>query len=272
MGKYDGIYLYTDLDGTLLNSQLMVSDENRAAIDHFIQNGGHMGVATGRTPLNIECYRRQFSTNALCVLFNGGALYDFDEAKFVDTCRLDRVAAAALIRRAMAIDPEVCVQIFTSKGLYMPNPRQIPDPYAIKEGLSYETAPLSKIREEWLKIILCLPEERMDRLRERLSTAPDRELLTMVPTLRTYNEVIPSGVNKGSALVRLRRVLGGRLKKLIAIGDFNNDLEMLEEADFSAAPANAIEEARAVADVVVRDNDHSAIADLLERTVFSQAV
>ena len=271
MGKYDGIYLYTDLDGTLLGSDLTVSEENRNAIDRFIADGGHIGVATGRTPLNIDCYRRQFSTNALGVLFNGGALYDFEQQRFVDSSPLDRAAASALIRQVMELDPQVCVQIFTADGLIMPNPDQIIDPYAVKEGLSYQQLPLEEIPGDWLKIILSLPEDRMKALRERLPVTPCESLLTMVPTLSTYNEVVPAGVNKGRALLRLRRILGNKLKKLIAIGDFNNDLEMLVQADLSAAPANAIDEVKRIADLIVCDNDHSAIADLLERAVFSAA-
>lgn len=46
--KYDGIVIYSDLDGTLLDSERNLSKENMDAINSFISQGGRFGVATGR--------------------------------------------------------------------------------------------------------------------------------------------------------------------------------------------------------------------------------
>ena len=50
--KYDKIALFTDLDGTLLNSRRQVSDENLAALARFTAEGGLFGISTGRAPSN----------------------------------------------------------------------------------------------------------------------------------------------------------------------------------------------------------------------------
>ena len=48
MGRFDGVMILTDMDGTLLDSQSRLSPENRRAILRFIQQGGRFSVATGR--------------------------------------------------------------------------------------------------------------------------------------------------------------------------------------------------------------------------------
>ncbi len=46
--KFDGYVIYSDLDGTLLNNNKEVSDENKEFINYFIENGGKFSIATGR--------------------------------------------------------------------------------------------------------------------------------------------------------------------------------------------------------------------------------
>ena len=49
MGKFDGILLLSDIDGTIAKEGI-VSEENRAAVEYFKQNGGMFAYATGRLP------------------------------------------------------------------------------------------------------------------------------------------------------------------------------------------------------------------------------
>jgi len=49
--KFEGLMLVSDLDGTLLNSKLEVSEENIKAVSYFVDNGGIFTIATGRMEL-----------------------------------------------------------------------------------------------------------------------------------------------------------------------------------------------------------------------------
>ena len=48
MGIFDGYLLVSDMDGTLLNSKGKLSEENKNAIEYFVDNGGEFTLATGR--------------------------------------------------------------------------------------------------------------------------------------------------------------------------------------------------------------------------------
>ena len=54
MGRFDGVMILTDMDGTLLDSQSRLSPENRDAILQFIAQGGRFSVATGRVKRAME--------------------------------------------------------------------------------------------------------------------------------------------------------------------------------------------------------------------------
>ena len=65
-----------------------------------------------------------------------------------------------------------------------------------------------------------------------------------------YFEIMPGGVGKASGLRDLCTLLGEPLQKTIVIGDYYNDLEIMQTAGHSVAVANAPSEVRAAADEV----------------------
>jgi hypothetical protein len=80
-----------------------------------------------------------------------------------------------------------------------------------------------------------------------------------------YFELTARGVSKGSALARIRTLLQPTPRHIVAIGDYLNDIEMLQEADTSAAPESAIAEVKKHADIITAGHTQSAIADLVGR-------
>jgi hydroxymethylpyrimidine pyrophosphatase-like HAD family hydrolase len=54
MGKFDGILLLSDLDGTLLSGTRVISPENLEALRYFMAEGGRFSVATGRSKPGME--------------------------------------------------------------------------------------------------------------------------------------------------------------------------------------------------------------------------
>jgi hydroxymethylpyrimidine pyrophosphatase-like HAD family hydrolase len=80
-------------------------------------------------------------------------------------------------------------------------------------------------------------------------------------------DLTPPGVSKASALEQLRRQLGVYPAHTVAVGDGNNDLEMLQWAGRSAAMANAPERVREVADEIVPGVEEDGVLTVLERLI-----
>ena len=79
MGRFDGVMILTDMDGTLLNSQRQLSRGNQEAARYFMEQGGLFSVATGRAKRAMEYFMPELAINAPAVLFNGSVVYDFEK-------------------------------------------------------------------------------------------------------------------------------------------------------------------------------------------------
>ncbi len=68
--------IVTDLDGTLLNDEKEISEDNAKAISEFIDGGGKFAIATGRSYESGLEYIKKANTNTPSILFNGGMIVD----------------------------------------------------------------------------------------------------------------------------------------------------------------------------------------------------
>lgn len=81
-----------------------------------------------------------------------------------------------------------------------------------------------------------------------------------------YLEIVPPGVSKGTALAALASHLGIPIEETVAVGDSLNDIEMIEAAGLGVAVANARDQLKGAADVVLaKSAEEGAIAELVER-------
>lgn len=87
----------------------------------------------------------------------------------------------------------------------------------------------------------------------------------------TSLETTPKGVSKGTGLQDLCKVLGISIENAIAVGDAFNDVPMLQTAGLGVAMGNSNESAIKAADVVVADNDHDGIAEVIDRFLLGGA-
>ena len=77
--------------------------------------------------------------------------------------------------------------------------------------------------------------------------------------------MLPKGSSKGAALKEYIKLLNMENYTVIAAGDYNNDIEMLQFADFGAATANAQQDVKDIADITLKNSsDENAIAELID--------
>ncbi len=267
MGAFDGYYLYCDLDGTLFDDEKRVSAQNHAAIETFVRQGGRFGVATGRAPFIIGAIERELPVNAPCILLNGAGVYDLREKRFLATHPLAFDLLERVSVRVTRVRQNACVQVFTETTIYETNPNQRDDPHTVSEGLPVTSLPMGQIRQEPLKLLIAHTSPNLDAIQAEVMEEPYIGGFSVFRTADWYLEFVAAGVNKGAALADVRARCGD-VKKILAIGDYNNDLEMVAFADIGGAPANAIDEVKAAADFVLdADNNESCVARFLDRAL-----
>lgn len=267
MGAFEGYFLYCDLDGTLFDDQKRVSEENRAAIESFVAQGGRFGVATGRSPSIIGAIEEGLPVNAPCILLNGAGLYNLAEKQFLAAHYVDRALMERIVRLVVEVRENACVQVFTDTSIYETNPNQRDDPYTLMEHLPITNLPLNQIQEPALKLLISHTPHELDAIQTAVMREPYIDQFSVFRTCDWYLEFVAAGVNKGTALKDVRTRCGN-VEKILAIGDYNNDLEMVSVADIGGAPINAIDEVKAAADIVLtQSNNESCVAEFLKQAL-----
>ena len=108
-------------------------------------------------------------------------------------------------------------------------------------------------------------KEQISMLEKLLYSHQRADEFDFICSERTLYEILPKGTNKGNALLKMAKLLNIDIKKTIAVGDFNNDVSMIKAAGVGFAVANAVPEAKAVADYVTVSNEEHAIAAIVDR-------
>lgn len=266
MGKFDGYVLASDFDGTLIDNNLSISRENIQAIESFTAQGGRFVGATGRTELNVRPFTSNIALSSPWILYNGAAIYDWNSASFLYKAPLDRDLSEAFVRKVMARFSGINIQIFPGGPFFQVNSSARPDSQAVLEDQRYQCRPMEQLADAWLKILFCsdIPEE-LAAIESMLEGDVLRPHVHKTRSAARYFELTAPGVSKGSALARLRTLLQPTPRHVVAIGDYINDIEMLQEADTSAAPENARPEVKKHARIITVSHTQSAIADLVDQ-------
>jgi hydroxymethylpyrimidine pyrophosphatase-like HAD family hydrolase len=121
------------------------------------------------------------------------------------------------------------------------------------------------LEKDWIKIILCDRHEHLLACRELLASFDMESKTNNFFSAITYLEIVHNHVSKGNMLGELLNIEGFQFKKVIAAGDFQNDIEMLRRADCGIAPANAQEDVKKIADVIAVNNDEDLMHDIIYR-------
>lgn len=267
MKQYKNILLLSDMDGTLLNSQGIISKKNQEAVQYFIDHGGQFGIATGRSQLNSVLFLDEIKVNAPCILYNGCGVYDFSENRFLELKELPRLKLKVFLEHCLSEFKEVSIQIYCPQMCYFVSPKELADPYHVETHQPCEFKKLKDIENlPWIKVLFCGKKEHLNALNASMISYDLEKELNWVFSSEIYLEYLPWGVSKGSALISLREMLNSDYK-IYAIGDYNNDIEMLRVADVGIATGNAIEALKEVADLVTVSNDEDAIAEIIYKVL-----
>lgn len=256
--------LFSDMDGTLLSDDKSVSFENIAAIHRFVEAGGRLSVATGRSEVIAAPFLSDLPLSLPAIVYNGAAVYDFSANRFLYQAELPRETVFSFVKEALSVYPEVCAEVYTNGIIQLLNPDGVMDHYIPNENQPYEYQTLDGFGL-CMKLLFYGDNAKLKEIEKKLYEITGGKGFQSTFSASYYLEILPECVSKGTALSWIFKHCGINPEKTAAIGDFYNDVAMLELASLGAAPANAPEDVQSSADVLVADNEHSAVADLIDR-------
>ena len=263
MGRFDGILLCTDLDGTLFRDDKTVSRENLDAIEHFKREGGSFAFITGRMPFYVGKVYDIVRPNVPYGCANGGAVYDGERGVYVHTSRMPE-GALDLIAAVEEHFPHIGIEVSTYDTAYFYRDNKMMEIFRQITRLPNTRADYREITEPIAKVLLTAdhPEEILT-LGEFLCAHPLAERFALVSSESHLFEVEPKEAQKGNGLAKMAAHLGIDMKRTVAVGDYDNDVTMLRAAGVGVAVANASPAALAAADRVTVSNEEHALARVI---------
>lgn len=259
------VLLITDMDGTFLPSSKIPGERSLKAIKEFQARGGKFSIATGRALQAAQQYFDTFSVNCPAILCNGGMVYDINSKKQINDIYVPPFTKE-IVKKVLKDNPDVGCEVLTLDAVYVPQMT----PMEQKHNEICKVIPVQcsvdEIKGEWYKVLFAIEPKKMDGLIEYV----DKQGWSGVDFVRSakeYYEILPQNITKGAGLEAIRREYGKNDLTIVAVGDYNNDIEMLEAADLAVCPSNAVKEVKKVADIVLdvscEEDAIAAVIDLI---------
>lgn len=252
MANYSDILLTVDYDRTLTAPDSTIPQRNIAAIREFIALGGAFTVNTGRSVPMCKILMSQIPVNAPFLLYNGSAAYDLKEGalSLCQPIRLDMWETLAEVAKHWP-QMNLEVQGVDAHYSYGVNPEW--DKFYEALGCAHAVLEPDKDYTPFLKFSmfgklraynvadLFTGTEEEFREMDRLEQWLRQRFGDAVDVFRSGHRIVDIHA-KGVSKIRSARALQQRMgrKILVCIGDAENDLSMLDGADYAYCPADAV--------------------------------
>ncbi|MBQ8928471.1 MAG: HAD-IIB family hydrolase [Oscillospiraceae bacterium] len=255
--------IITDLDGTFLPKSKVPLPQDLKAVRRFEAAGGLFTIATGRTVEASKRYPEELGLKSPMIVFNGAGIYDAACDRLLYTHPLPE-AAREMTRRILQDNPHAGAEVLCAASTWVVNDTPIERQHIKVCGVTPRFGSVDEVREDWLKVLFAMePEEIPDFI--RYIDAQGFSGVDFIRSERRFYEMLPRGVSKGSALTAYRSLPGMEGFTFIAVGDFDNDVEMLRAADLAVVPQNAAASAKACADLILsRTCEEGAMEELID--------
>ncbi len=266
--------LAIDIDGTLLNPQKQITPRTRTAIQAARAAGVVITLATARRYRNTAPIAAELEIDVPLVLCDGALLMQGDN--ILATQLLNAVVAQQAVEFMVrhAIQPAVHHIINAIEETWTG-----PEAYDNEWVTTYfATFPESIQRLDYahccaghvdpLRVVAFASRDVIDALIPEIATLPCSWNFTPRGSYDTAElTVMNPSCSKASGVALLAQSLGIEMQQVMAIGDNNNDLEMLQAAGWSVAMGQAPTALQAVASAVTTSNAEDGVALAIERYV-----
>lgn len=259
-----------DLDGTLVGRDGVLGPRTRSAIARSKDEGVRVLVATGRMFRSARRYLDEASLDDPVVCYQGAAVVDPRSGEFLLHEPLDLGVAREVIESlgARGLSPNV----YVDDQLYVARETEYSRRYS-----AFQHLPVVEVGDllAWLdrpptKLVVVSEPEVLADVRGELAPRFDGRLF-LTTSLPYMLELGNPGVTKGSGLAFVASALGIELDRVVAFGDGENDVELLEVAGFGVAVEGGHPRLLAIADRTCPGPEEEGVAAVMETVLDSSS-
>lgn len=253
-----------DMDGTVLNDAGILTGEVIETIDSARRNNCIVCFVTGRRDIDIAPVYQQCKHVDYLIMNNGARIIDIRQEKVVLNRLMDSEAVKNLVIHCLNNN----ILMYVTAGLFWAVNIMTDGVRSYAKGLGREPSIYHSYKD--------LPLDRIDGLMVTNKGASVSEYIQEhnMPLYCLQSEpncidIIPEGAGKWEAISMLSQELNVEHRNVIAVGNYNNDIDMITKAGIGIAVSNALQEVKASADYITAlDNNHNFLQEILNKFIF----
>lgn len=258
--------IFSDIDGTLLNSKHHILPKTKEKILELDQKGIPFILVSARMPDGIYLVQKELGNCQPIICYSGGLILD-KEKNVLYSCQIDLDLAEEIQHLLKENCPKICPNIYGGNQWLVEDDQ---NPWVIREERIVQgKAQTGKIKTVFAKdggihkfLLMGEPEEIVraeDFLRARYTH------LSILKSTAYYLEVMHEDAKKANGVRFLCDYYGISTDEAAAFGDGENDIDMLLAVKYGIAMANAADHIKKQAAFVTLSNDEEGIFAALEQ-------
>lgn len=258
-----------DLDGTTLNDASLISQKTEKILVQLQKQGHLVSIVTGRPYRISKSFYKQLGLNTPIVNFNGALCHIPGSPAWEQFFHqpLETDLAMDLLERQEEFGVNwMCME--GKESLYSSHETLPVSAYFPESTLSSFITSQSVLKEQPTAVTLFVDKEKQETARNKILEHYGSNLISVRPWGGSTPclEIVSAGIQKAVGIEVMARHYDIQKADILAFGDEDNDLEMIDYAGHGVAMQNAIEPLKKIADDITNlTNDEDGLADYLSR-------
>ena len=280
-----------DLDGTMLNSYGIVTENTKNVIKNVINKGTDVIIASGRPIDSIKAIAKEIGSENYFIAGNGALVYDIKNDEVVYEKYMPKEKVLEIIK--ICEENSITYNVYTDETI-LATSLKYNVLYYHKENLKKEEDKKTNIsivkdmydyvknmnNAKFLKITICDDMKSVfNSILKKINQVKDVEALDVshmsrktitqgteeIPIEYYYTEITYKDVDKWNAIEFLAEKINIKREEIIAIGDNINDKKMIEESGLGIAMKGSTPYVTEVAKYITDTNNDEGVAKAIEK-------
>lgn len=265
-----------DLDGTLLNKDMEISNTNKEALNALIKNNIKIVIATGRPDLFVKQFVEELNLDTPYILFNGGLVKNFQTNEILVRTLLDKKIILKTLH--LLEENNTAYMLYGESEVFYKECNRVD--YLMKMSQKVDEKHRAKFtyikdyhqiveHNEFNKVLVIEEDkEKYEIIYQKLQNI--KTDFDIVRSTSFYIEIIPKGVSKKEGIKAVSEYYNISKDEIMALGDQENDLEMIKYVTYGIAMGNAIDKIKEQAYDVTLENTENGVAYAINKHILSK--